>query len=507
MPRPRIITFLLSGLIFGCLSALAATFAPEEQVWCELCRGYVDAPHLEAHSDKPGFGYCDECEGFFAGVENSTHIHLGTPSSDLLMCHICGKRVEKDHIHPDLPKFGYCEECAGFVEDANPDGHIHVNSVVFCAVCGVSVKYGEHISAHADLPDFGYCGNCRKYAADAKSATHSCQPPPPPPEQRWKKWAIMSAVGVFALIVLVSLLIHARPQKKGFRFVGGVPQGITLKRDILVCAADGTFDGGTSQVYEARFRNGKQWEPAFVKRIIGAGMRSDQRFPMIEFEAGVLRRLEPTGVVPRVLVDPETVTLSDRTTWSYYAMSAAPGEPWPEHGGLGGDTRKALANLCEALMKLHQKGIGHHDLKPENIFWDSRRKRVTLLDFGSAIDHSKDSEALVNPIGGTMTGTKPWVPPVSDGKTLNDLTALSDNWVYGLLFCQAILDCIKKDDDHTQRHTPEKPEDRDWLRENLNRETTPKIAEAVVDGLFAIDKTRRMKLQEFLELLRREWEV
>lgn len=493
MPRPRAVTSLLSGLIFGCLSALAASFAPEEQVWCELCRSYVDAPHSEAHSDKPGFGYCDECEGFFEGVENRTHIHVGTAPSELLMCHICGKRVEKDHVHPAFPKFGYCEKCAGFVEDAQPDGHIHVNSDVRCDVCGVSVKYGEHLSAHADLPDFGYCGSCGKFAADAKSPTHRCKPPPPPPEQRWKKWAIVAAAGVFAFIVLVSLLVHARPQ------------GITLKRDVLVCAADGMFDGGTSQVYKARFRSESgKWESAFVKRIIGKGMRGDQRFPMLRFEAGVLRRLEKTEVVPRVLVDPDTVTLADGSHWSYYAMSAAQGTPWPEHGGLGGDTHKALAALCEALMSLHGLGIGHHDLKPENIFWDSRRKRVTLLDFGSAIDHKGE---FVNPIGGTMTGTKPWIPPVSDGTKLNDLTVLSDNWVYGLLFCQAILGCIKNDDDRTQRHTPEKSEDREWLRENLARETSPTIADAVVDGLFAIDKTHRMKLQEFLELLRREWEV
>jgi hypothetical protein len=89
---------------------------------------------------------------------------------------------------------------------------------------------------------------------------------------------------------------------------------------------------------------------------------------------------------------------------------------------------------------------------------------------------------------------------------LAELSPLSDNWVFGLIFCEALVGGVHAAN-RTLRRSPEKPADRDWFRENLVRETSPAIADAVVDGLFAIDKTRRMKLQEFLELLRREWEV
>jgi len=424
----RRFTLIVLLMPLGCTAA----FAPGEQIWCNECRGYVDVEHVKTHGDISGFGYCEKCEGFFAGVNNSGHAHLGESSGT--------------HGEPAPPEDG---ETGSPGELAPPDGL-------------------------ADL--------LRKVP----------------------KWVWAVPVGLFGLFLLVSLLRHSRPAKKrGFRSVAGVPQGITLRPGVLVCAENGTFDGGTSQVYEALFNGGNRWDSAFVKRIIGAGMRSDQRFPMIEFEAAVLRRLEPTGAVPRVLVEPETTTLSDGSHWSYYAMSAAPGAPWPEHGGLGGDTHAALAALCEALMRLHALGIGHHDLKPQNIFWDSRRKRVTLLDLGSAIDHKGE---LVNPIGATMTGTKPWMPPASDGKILADLSALSDNWVYGLLFCEALVGGVHAAD-RTMRRTPEKPADREWFRENLGRATSPAIADAVVDGLFAIEKSRRMKLQEFLELLRREWEV
>lgn len=442
MRRFTLIVLLMS---FGC--AAAAAFAPGEQIWCNECREYADASHIERHSGDPGYGYCEKCEGFFAGVKNSGHAHLGTPGV------------------PAPPENG----------ESGPSGE------------ETPPEEGEGGSPEAlASPDASPGGGLGDLMREIP------------------KWVWAAPAALFGLFLLVSLLLHARPAKRrGFRFVGGVPQGIMLRSGVLVCAEDGTFDGGTSQVYEALFNGGDHWEQAFVKRIIGKGMRDDQRFPMIEFEAGVLRRLEPTGAVPRVLVDPETVALSDGSRWSYYAMSAAPGAPWPEHGGLGGDTHAALAALCEALMRLHALDIGHHDLKPQNIFWDSRRKRVTLLDLGSAIDHRGE---LVNPIGGTMTGTKPWIPPASDGKILADLSALSDNWVYGLLFCEAVVGGVHAAD-RTMRRTPEKPDDREWFRENLGRATSPAIADAVVDGLFALEKSRRMKLQEFLELLRREWEV
>lgn len=396
----------------------------------------------------------------------------------------------------------------------------------WCGICSNFFDKGAHAKAHEGAQ---WCDKCQGFYLDAKSKSHvhigetpAVEPPdnqedgspdgnavrPSDQQKGWKvllPWIWAVPVGLFLLSVIVSIMRAARlhPHKRGFRFVGGVPQGLVFKPDVLVCEQDGVFDGGTSQVYEAMFNNGGHWEPAFVKCVTSRSMRAEQRREMSGFEAGVLRRLEATGVVPRVLVDPETVTLPDGATYPYYAMSAAQGEPWPDQGGLGADTHAALAALCEALMRLHALDIGHHDLKPQNIFWDSRRKRITLLDFGSAIDHRGE---LVNPMGGTMTGTRPWVPPASDGKVLADLSALSDNWVYGLIFCEALVGGVHAAN-RTLRRMPEKPADRDWFRENLGRATSPAIADAVVDGLFAIDKLRRMKLQDFLELLRREWEV
>lgn len=477
MARLRSSLFPVVVALLLARSAGARDFAPGEQVWCDVCRGYVDAPHSEAHRDMPYFGFCEKCEGFFEDATSRMHRHLGDRASPSPpprpVCLVCGTALGSD---------GKCPNCASAV----------------CPTCGTELDEG------------GKCPNCASSAcptcgtalgSDGKCPNCAL----PPLFRQYLRWGSLAVGGVFLFSLLVSILVRLRTKKRKFTFVKGVPQGIALHGGTLVCEQKGSFDGGTSQVYEALFRNESgKWEPAFAKRIIGAGMRADQRFPMLEFEANVLRRLEPTGAVPRVLVAPETVSLSDGTSWSYYAMSAARGTPWPaEKGGLGSDTRAALADLCRALKSLHGFGIGHHDLKPQNIFWDSRRKRVTLLDFGSAIDHKGE---FANPIGGTMTGTKPWIPPASDGKILNDLTALSDNWVYGLLFCEALVGGVCAAN-RTLRRTPEKQADRDWFREQLTKAASPAIADAVVDGLFAFDKTRRMKLQEFLAILGKEWGV
>ena len=186
-------------------------------------------------------------------------------------------------------------------------------------------------------------------------------------------------------------------------------------------------------------------------------------------------------------------------------MRVVQGDPWPERGrgDLGRDTRRALYALCEALVRLHELDIGHHDLKPQNIFWDSRHHRITLIDFGSAIDHSGASDALVNPLGATYPKTLPWVAPETDGRRLADLSTASDAWVYGLIFCEALVGGVH-DVDRTRRRTPERPNDRDWFRENLGRETSPAVADAVVDGLFALQRSQRMPLQDFLALLQKE---
>jgi hypothetical protein len=112
----------------------------------------------------------------------------------------------------------------------------------------------------------------------------------------------------------------------------------------------------------------------------------------------------------------------------------------------------------------------------------------------------------VNPLGPTYPKTVPWVAPESDGKSLADLSPASDAWVYGLLFCEALVGGVHEPD-RTKRRWPEKPEDREWFFQRLSEAESPDLARAVVDGLFALQAGHRMPLSDFLDVLRKEWGV
>ncbi len=318
--------------------------------------------------------------------------------------------------------------------------------------------------------------------------------------------------GILALLLAVRLLIlplfrslrRRTPARRALPFRNGVPQGTEVLPGRLVCAPEGVFDGGTANGYFAMFlAEDGRWIPAFVKRAMsGRSLKEDQLLPALRFEADVLRRLEGTNAVPRLLVPPRDKVPVGGEAWSFYAMSFAAGEPWPERGGLGRRTRPALHALCEALEQMHERGIGHHDLKPQNIHWGARRKAVTLLDLGSAIDHAG---ALRNPLASTYPKSVPWVAPERDGRRLADLSTASDVWVYGLLFCEAVAGGIHPSEGG-RRRWPERPEDRQWIRERVGAATSPAVADAVVDGLLAPQASERMPLRDFRAILEREWE-
>lgn len=452
--------------------AAARSFAPGEQAWCSVCEGYVDAPH---DCDKAqNANWCDQCEGYFTGVSERTHLHVG------------GGEVPRP-VPAAVPASAPVQPVVAVAENG------HVADVVEDAVRGSS-----SLSAETTAAGPGEASAASSAAAFAARIL--------PPEVRGRPLALASA---FAAVLFAAVLLARRrrnPSARTFKFVRGKPVGVELVPGSLVCLPEPSFDGGTAMVHRALWRDGRRWRPAFVKRMVGAGLRQDVRFPALRFESDVLRKLAETGVVPRVLAPAAETTLRDGERWAFYAMSVAPGRPWPERGGLGRDTKPALLALCEALVALHRRGIGHHDLKPQNIFWDSGRKTVTLLDFGSAIDHSGTVSALVNPLGSTYPKTLPWVAPEGDGRHLADLSAASDAWVYGLLFCEALTGGIH-DENRTKRRWPERPEDRDWLREALSGTVSPRLADAVVDGLFCVRRDRRMALGAFLRILRGEWEA
>lgn len=106
--------------------------------------------------------------------------------------------------------------------------------------------------------------------------------------------------------------------------------------------------------------------------------------------------------------------------------------PYYENGYLKGiideDTIKTivLPGIISALDCLHEAGIVHNDIKPENIFWDEDHSRILLGDFGCV------SEMKERPKGITPAYAAPEL-------LLNDVSRRSSDWAsVGLLLAKLI---------------------------------------------------------------------
>ena len=58
-----------------------------------------------------------------------------------------------------------------------------------------------------------------------------------------------------------------------------------------------------------------------------------------------------------------------------------------------------IKKLCDAIEKLHLKGISHRDLKPVNIFYDLGKEKITIIDFGSVAKKEKGNSNSKAPFG------------------------------------------------------------------------------------------------------------
>ena len=470
--------------------ALACAMAPmdvyAEDAWCGVCRDWVvrDATHngntcAACHTAV----FCQDCGGIYVSVDACPHKDK--------QCEVCGGWYKGRGAHDGCPMLK-CGKC-GKSFDKPVDGMLPV----LCPDC-----------SDPDVPMLK-CSRCGSFFEKLADGTEPLLCPDcaalPPWRLFVEKHAVVFGLGAFAFVLALVVLFAVRSARRAaamFVFVKGKPQGIELVPDELVCSDRSLDSGGTAEGRPAMVRRDGKWIPAFVKRIIGGGMREETRRPALEFEANILKRLAGTGIAPELLIDVTDSVAPGGENWTYFTMTVAEGVQWPQYGGFGSETRHALYALCEALIALQDKGIGHHDLKPMNIFYHQKSRRVTLLDFGSAIDHSG---VLVNPLGNTYPKTMPWVAPDSDGSRLAELSPKSDAFVYGLIFCEAVLGCIHSPT-LAARKSAASGEDREWMREKLAEKFSPQLADAVIDGLLAIDVAHRMGMAEFHSLLASEWE-
>jgi len=94
------------------------------------------------------------------------------------------------------------------------------------------------------------------------------------------------------------------------------------------------------------------------------------------------------------------------------------------------DCLNVMAQLADALAKIHSKGIVHRDLKPENVVLveaEGRKNAVKLLDFGLATTHSLTRLTQTGMILGTISYLSP------EQITDRSVTAASDLYALGVV--------------------------------------------------------------------------
>lgn len=118
-------------------------------------------------------------------------------------------------------------------------------------------------------------------------------------------------------------------------------------------------------------------------------------------------------------------------------------EIW-EHCRSFGLISEALAKytfvkVCQSLVKLHDLSIIHRDIKPENMFWSEDKKRIVLIDLGSAEDLTRRElrKMVIDKDPRRMThvnfvGTAQYMAPECV-RNKNEPTKANDIWSLGCL--------------------------------------------------------------------------
>ncbi|GHI90461.1 serine/threonine-protein kinase [Streptomyces xanthophaeus] len=120
-------------------------------------------------------------------------------------------------------------------------------------------------------------------------------------------------------------------------------------------------------------------------------------------EVQLSARVQGPCVLPLLAADPDADT-------PWLATAYAPGPSLDQHlsaeGPLSGGTLYAFATgTAHALAAIHQAGVVHRDVKPQNIILSPSGPR--MLDFGIA--HAADGTSVTRT--GVMTGTPGWISP------------------------------------------------------------------------------------------------
>ena len=197
--------------------------------------------------------------------------------------------------------------------------------------------------------------------------------------------------------------------------------------------------GGMGEVYRAVNAHDGSW--AAVKLL----------YPADSQDPEARRRLEREGAIVAGLDHPGIVRLLERGEHEgrlYIAMELLEGEPLGarlDRGPLSdADARDLARQLLSALAFLHDAGVVHRDVNPNNIFC-CRDGRFVLLDLGLArgLEHSTVTHTR------QVLGTLPYMSP--EQLRGENVDSRSDLWSFGVVLHEALSGTLPWDAPNTVR--------------------------------------------------------
>ncbi|MGW7359968.1 serine/threonine-protein kinase [Streptomyces sp. NPDC054802] len=163
-------------------------------------------------------------------------------------------------------------------------------------------------------------------------------------------------------------------------------------------------------------------------KVVRAAHAEDPEFrARFRREVQLSARVQGPCLIPLLAADPEAGA-------PWLATEYAPGptldQHLSEHGPLAGGMLYALAaGTAHALAAIHQAGVVHRDVKPQNVILTPAGPRV--LDFGIA--HAADGTSVTRT--GVMTGTPGWISP--ENYRTGTVGPAGDMFVWGALVAYA----------------------------------------------------------------------
>src|SRR5690606_17565743 len=116
-------------------------------------------------------------------------------------------------------------------------------------------------------------------------------------------------------------------------------------------------------------------------------------------------------------------------------LSSRVGRPWSI-----ADALRVGVGLARALERMHERGLVHRDVKPDNLLVDVASGRVWLLGFGIAARARRGRLAPEDP--DIVSGTLAYMAPEQTGRVNRSLDARTDLYACGVTLYELLTGAL-----------------------------------------------------------------